>query len=400
VMGSKKLKAIAVRGDLKVEVANNELLGELSRKALDRIKINPITGKVLPKLGTPFLTKIINDIGALPTKNFKEKSWIEENSYSGEAIARYIVQRTACPMCPIACKAQIEVNENKMHRPEYETLWALGVNCQVNEIEHVFTASKLCDELGLDTISTGSTIACLTELSQKGIIKDKLRWGDGKAIISLIEKTAQRKDLGELIALGAERLAEKFGAKEAAMTVKKLELPAYDPRELYGMALAYATSNRGGCHLRSYMVAMEVLGVPILIDRKTPVGKAELVAVNQNFLAAVDSLIMCKFATLELDDEIISHILTAVVGKTFDRGKLLTIGERIWNLEHLFNLKAGLKSTDDTLPARLLEGSEVPLSEMLEHYYEIRGWDKIGFIRERKLRELDLLDVVGHETSR
>ncbi|MCS7386600.1 MAG: aldehyde ferredoxin oxidoreductase family protein [archaeon GB-1867-005] len=399
VMGSKNLKAIAIRGNSKVEVANAELLSKLSGKAIDRIKINPITGKVLPKLGTPFLTKIIDNIEALPTRNFCEKSWTEAGIYSGEVIEEYVTDREACPMCPIACKAKIEVDGVKMHRPEYESLWALGVNCQVKELKQVFSASKLCDELGLDTISTGSTIACLIELSQRGVINEKISWGDGEAITNLIEKIAKREDLGKIMALGAERLAKAFKANELAMTVKKLELPAYDPRELYGMALAYATSNRGGCHLRSYIVAMEVLGVPILIDRKTPIGKAELVAVNQNFLAAVDSLIICKFATLELDDEIISHIITATIGKPFDRGKLLKIGERIWNLERLFNLRAGLKFSDDTLPARLLMGGKVPLREMLKRYYEFRGWDPNGVPLENKLKELELLDVVKREAS-
>ncbi len=396
VMGSKNLKAIIVRGNRKVEVHDQEELIKLMRKCIDRLKINPLTGKALPRFGTRFLTKIINNSNALPALNFKLRSWNKANELSGEVFRQYIISRSSCPGCPIACKNTTKINGVEVHGPEYESVWALGVNCGLSSLKHLAEAIRLCDELGLDTISMGGAIACLMEMSERGVIEEKIEWGSGEAIIKLIKCTVQRKGLGKLLSLGSARMAEKLGRKELSMTVKRLELPAYDPRELFGMALAYATSNRGGCHLRAYMTSMEVLGLPILIDKKTIIGKAELVAVNQNFLAIVDSLITCKFAALELDDEILSHILSSVTGIKFDRGMLMKIGERIWNLERMFNLKAGISPEEDTLPSRLLK--EVPLKEMLEAYYQIRGWDRNGIPLKSKLEELQLLgEMTGIE---
>ncbi len=394
IMGSKKLKAIIVKGELRVEVGNEEKMIELWRKCIDRMKINPVVGKVLPKFGTRFLVNIINASNALPAYNFKFKKWNEASKLSGEVFLKFIVRRKACSMCPIACKNIIKINGFETHGPEYETVWALGINCGINDLKIVARANKLCNEYGLDTISMGGTLACLMELSERGIIKEKVNWGDGELVLKLIEETAYKKDLGKLLALGSSRMAEKLGFKEASMTVKNLELPAYDPRELLGMALAYATSNRGGCHLRAYMTAMEVLGLPILIDRKSIIGKAELVAVNQNFMAIADSLIICKFAALELDDEILSHILSAVTGIKFDRGELMKIGERIWNLERMFNLKAGITSKDDRLPTRIMNEIEIQLNEMLKAYYEIRGWNEYGIPTKSKIEELGLEELI------
>lgn len=389
VMGSKKLKAIAIRGSKRVAVFNEEQLMRLREEAIKRVKINPVTGKALPRFGTPFLTCIIDEINALPTRNFNEKKWVKTEIFSGERVVGYVIKRRACPMCPIACKFTTKFNEIETHGPEFESLWALGVNCQLDSLEKVAYVNKLCNEYGLDTISTGGVIACLMELSEKGILREiKVEWGDFEAVKEVIVKIVNRVDIGKLASLGAERLAKHFNASNIAMTVKGLELPAYDPREVYGQALAYATSNRGGCHLRSYMISMEVLGLPILIERRTIMFKPDLVALNQDFLAVIDSLVLCKFITLELDDEFITRILTAVTGIEFDRGKLLRIGERIWNLERLFNIREGFTKEDDKLPSRLM--SEIPLSEMIEKYYEVRGWNSEGKPKLEKLKELDL----------
>ena len=389
VMGSKKLKAIAIRGDRKVSVFNEEQLMKLREEAIKRVKMNPVTGKALPRFGTPFLVRVIDEINALPTKNFNERKWVKAEIFSGENISRYVIRRRACPMCPIACKFTTKFNEIETHGPEFESLWALGINCQLDSLEKVAYVNMLCNEYGLDTISTGGVMACLMELSESGILGEaKIEWGDFEVVKEVLIKIVNRVSIGKLASLGAERLARHFNASGIAMTVKGLELPAYDPREVYGQALAYATSNRGGCHLRSYMISMEVLGLPILIERRTLMFKPDLVALNQDFLAVIDSLVLCKFITLELDDEFITHILTAVTGIEFDRGKLLKTGERIWNLERLFNIREGFTKESDKLPSRLMR--EIPLSEMIEKYYEVRGWSNRGKPKLEKLRELGL----------
>jgi len=383
VLGSKNVKAVVARGSRRVDVADENLLNDLLKNFIKRIRLNPITGKSLPRFGTPVLVNVVNEYGMFPSFNFKSTYFEDAELVSGEALIEgFIVKSRSCYNCPIACKKVTRVNGRMGEGPEYESLWALSALCGINDLKTVIEANYLCNDLGLDTITMGSTLACAMELSERRLIPIQLSWGDKEKVKNLILDTAYRRGLGNDLAEGSKRLAEKYGYSEASMNVKGLELPAYDPRGAYGQALAYATSNRGGCHLRAYMISFELLGVPVLLDRFSPVGKADLVVYQQNFFAAVDSLVLCKFLTLGLDDESIAQALKAVTGKPYDKRELLKAGERIWNLERSFNLREGFTSSDDTLPTRLLTpvdkgpcaGRVIPLKEMLNDYYAVRGW--------------------------
>jgi aldehyde:ferredoxin oxidoreductase len=246
----------------------------------------------------------------------------------------------------------------------------------------------------------GNTIGCAMELSEKGKL-DGPRFGDARAIVELTRATAMREGLGDKLAEGSARLARDCGLPELSMSVKGLELPAYDPRGVQGQGLAYATSNRGGCHLRAYMIGPEILGVPKLIERFSTSGKAEMVIISQNLCAAVDSLVLCRFSMFALDAVQYSKLLTAATGIEFTDEDLMTVGERIWNLERLFNLREGFSAKDDTLPKRLLEepmpegpskGRKSLVASMLPSYYAFRGWTPEGVPTKEKLRELGLLE--------
>jgi aldehyde:ferredoxin oxidoreductase len=283
--------------------------------------------------------------------------------------------------------------------PEYESLWALGAQCGVDDLEKVILANYLCNELGMDTISTGSTLGCCMELSELGLVENGPLFGDGDAVLRLIEDIAHMKGLGRELAMGSRRFAASRGAEEYAMQVKGLELPAYDPRGLQGQGLSFATSNRGGCHLRAYLVGPEVLGIPKMVDRYSIVDKPGLTINAQNLNAGVDSLVLCRFIQFSLSDEYFARMLEAVTGVPYKGMDLHRIGERIWNLERMYNLEVGVEPEEDTLPPRLLKepisqgpasGQVVRLQEMLPLYYRARGWDESGRPDRRKLAELGL----------
>jgi len=392
VMGSKRVKAIAVRGSKSLEVHDEEKLRNLCLLAFKRLQSNPITGKALPSLGTSFLLRLINEHRMLPAYNYKQPFFEGSHEISAEIFkSSFYKRRKGCPNCPIACKRLVEVDGVEGSQPEFESLWALGPACGLSSPKELIELTWLCDKLGLDTISTGATIACAMELTELGLLRPGVGWGDSEAMKKLLVDVANRRELGDLLAEGSRRLAERLGKPEVSMNVKGLELPAYDPRGVYGQALAYATSNRGGCHLRAYMVAGEVLGVPVLLDRRDPVGKAELVAFYENFFAAIDSMVVCKFLALELDEEVFAEALKAATGLPFTKASLLEIGERIYNLERLFNVEEGFSRVHDTLPERILCSPDAPpLSDMLKAYYAVRGWSEEGVPSEDKLIELGL----------
>ncbi|MEM3026938.1 MAG: aldehyde ferredoxin oxidoreductase C-terminal domain-containing protein, partial [Thermoproteota archaeon] len=324
----------------------------------------------------------------------------EAKNIAGEEITRrLLVKPKACFGCRIACGRGTRLDSVEGEGPEYETVYALGSCCLLWDLETIWRANHLCNDLGLDTISTGVTIACAMELSEKGMLPEKVKWGDGNKIVELIEKTAYRNGLGNDLAEGSRRLAEKYGDPDAAMQVKGLELPAYDPRGAKGQGLAYATSNRGGCHLRSYIIGLEILGVPKRIDRFSTVNKAGLVIYQQNLYSAMDTLVACRFTGYGLDEEYYSRMLSAATGVKYTAEDLMLVGERIWNLERLFNIREGFSRKDDTLPKRLLsepltsgptKGQVVELDQMLEEYYRARGWDKEGRPTKRTLERLGL----------
>ncbi len=408
VMGSKNLKALFVDGNLKVSVAD-ENFKEIMKEKLKIIKENPITGEALPQLGTKVLDNIVNENGLYPTNNFQTGVFDGTNEMCGEALVEkgYLVKNTACFACPISCGRVVKLpNGLKGEGPEYETGWALGANCGVSNLIAITEANFLCNELGLDTISVGVTISCAMELFEKGFIKQDelekgpaLNFGSSEAIVFYTKKLAYREGIGDKLAEGSYRLAEAYGATEYSMSVKKQELPAYDPRGVQGHALQYATSNRGGCHVRGYMIAPEILGSPEKLDPQSLDGKAEWVKIFQDLTSVIDSSGLCLFTSFALGAGDYKDIVNAVTGFDFTTEELLKTGERIYNLERMFNLKANILPAQDTLPERFLKepmpdgpnkGIVVKLDKLLPEYYKVRGWEN-GIPSEEKLKELCLL---------
>ena len=404
VMGSKNLKAIVVRGTGKVEPAHPDQTKEVLGRVRKKIAEHDVTSKGLPTYGTSILVNVINEHGVYPTKNFQESHFETADKVSGEALAeKYLVKNVACFACPIACGRRCAVDGEEGEGPEYETLWAYSAGCGVDDLVAVIRANNLCNEYGLDTISAGATIACAMELSERGFLTPDgidgpaLRFGSGEAIVGWTRKMGTGEGFGAELADGSARLAAKYGAPELSMAAKKLELPAYDPRGIQGHGLEYATSNRGGCHVRGYMIAPEILGVPEKLDPLSIDGKASWTKTFQDLTAVIDSLGLCLFTSFALGAEDYRDLYNAITAENVTTEDLLKTGERIWNLERLFNLEAGIAPEEDTLPRRLLEepisagpsqGHVHRLGELLPQYYQERGWSADGRPTEAKLAEL------------
>ncbi|MEM1802089.1 MAG: aldehyde ferredoxin oxidoreductase family protein, partial [Sulfolobales archaeon] len=353
VWGSKKVKAIAVYGKSKPPIANEDKFREIAREAMKKIKESPVTSESLPKYGTAVLVNIINSAGIYPTKNFQTGVFPEARLTSGETIASTVIdwekqREEICWGCPIGCARYSRITKppftGEGGGPEYETVWSLGAQTYVSDLAAICKAHFLTNELGLDAISAGHVIGTFMELVEKGKIPQealrglKVEWGNGEVLVELIWRMAYRSGIGCDLAEGAKRLAEKYGAPEVAMVVRGQELPAYDPRGAQGHGLAYATSNRGGCHLRAYLIAPEILGVPKLVDRFETKGKGPLVKQFQDVFAVVDSLVVCKFDTFALWTEDFTEFLNAVVGWNLTPKEVEVIGERIYNAERVFNI--------------------------------------------------------------
>jgi len=409
VMGSKNLKAIVVRGTGGIKIADKAAFINAIQVGRAKIKENPVTSAGLPTFGTNVLVNIINDVGGFPTRNWQEAYFPEADMISGETQAKgNVIRGKGCAGCMISCGRVAKAHgrfESSGEGPEYETTWAFGADCAVSDVNAVIKANFLCNELGIDTISMGSTIACAMELYEKGIIdREKtgvdLRFGNGDAMVELVRATAYREGFGNELAEGSYSLAEKYGHPELSMTVKKQEMPAYDPRAIQGIGLEYATSNRGGCHVRGYTIAPEVTGFPMKMDPAVTEGKPEILKILQDLTAALSASGTCLFTSFAIGGDDIAAELTATTGVKYTNDDLMKIGERIYNLERLFIMKAGYTKDDDTLPPRLLndpipagpsKGMISHLDEMLPVYYEGRGWDKNGVPTEEKLKELSLL---------
>jgi len=372
---------------------------------MKKIKENGVTGQGLPTYGTAVLVNIINENGVYPTNNFQLSQFDGAEETSGESLAeKYLTKRMACFRCPIACGRYCEVDGIKGEGPEYETIWAFGADCGVSNLPDVIKANYWCNEVGVDTISAGATIAAAMELYQRGYIKKEdleggpeLAWGNGEAIVEWTKRMGSPDGMGAKIAQGSYRLCDSYGVPELAMTVKKLELPAYDPRGIQGHGLQYATSNRGGCHVRGYMISPEILGLPEKLDRLSLEGKPTWAKIFQDFTAAIDSAGLCLFTSFAMGADDYAALVNAVCGTEITGADFIKSGERIWNMEKLFNIKAGVEP--DTLPERLLndpipdgpsKGWVHKLDQLLPAYYEGRGWDKEGIPSQAKLVELGL----------
>jgi aldehyde:ferredoxin oxidoreductase len=411
VMGAKNLKAIVLGGvgRLRPPPADAERFAALVREAGGLLRADPVTSRALPEFGTAALVNLLDQAGAFPTRNFRESQFEHAAAISGEALRRdYLKRRSACRDCPVGCARRTSIGAAGGEGPEYETIWALGADCGVGDLDRVLEANYACNRLGIDTISTGSTIACAMELTEEGLLEDGPRFGDDERLAPLARAIAYREGLGDELADGSRRLAERYGRPELAMQVKGLELPAYDPRGMKGQGLAFATSNRGGCHLRANMLGPEILGVPELIDRFATLGKAGLLVDLQDLNAVLDSLVICKFVAFAMKEDYFARLLSAATGETFAPRELLRAGERIWNAERLFNLRVGCTRADDDLPPRLTgepvaagpaAGHVVDLQPMLDEYYAARGWDDEGRPRPDKLAGLRVARSAPAEVS-
>jgi aldehyde:ferredoxin oxidoreductase len=409
VMGSKNLKAVAVRGTGGVKVANTKAFRDAAIESYGLLKQNPVSSQGLPALGTPVLVNVINQFGALPTRNFLADTFEGAEAISGETLAATYLKRNKGFMgCVIGCGRVTGLKGSRFsgdgEGPEYESLWALGASCGIDDLAAITKANYICNEYGMDTITAGATIACAMELFEKGLVSQSeigmpLKFGDADALVKLVELTGKKEGFGAKIALGSYRLAESYGAPELSMSVKKQEFPAYDGRGMQGMALQYATSNRGACHVRGYLVSPEILGLPEKLDPQVTEGKATWTKIFQDFTAVVDSAGVCLFTTFAIGVPQFAKFCTAATGADFNDAALLELGDRIYNLERMFNLQAGVDPSQDTLPKRLLEdpitdgplkGEVARLDQMLPEYYELRGWSSKGIPSKKKLHELGL----------
>lgn len=409
VMGSKNLKAIAVRGTGGVTVARPEGFMNEVTKARTMLKEHPVTGNGLGTFGTEILVNIVNEVGGLPLRNGRDGSyWEQADDTSGERLNEtHLVKNQGCFGCSIACGRVTKIEgkgnlDGFGEGPEYEAGWSYGAACGVNDISSIVKANFICNEQGMDPITLGSTVACAMELYEMGAIPEEdigfpLRFGDAAAMVKLTQMCADGEGFGKTIGLGSYRLAEKYGHPELSMSVKKQEMPAYDGRAIQGIGLEYATSNRGGCHVRGYMISPEVLGIPVKLDPQVTEGKGAMLKTFQDLTALCDSTGMCLFTTFGIGLPEIAGQYREAVGSDETDEEILLKGERIWNLEKRFNMEAGVEK--DTLPPRLLrealpsgpaKGKVNELQTMLADYYEARNWTADGIPTPEKLAELNV----------
>ena len=409
VMGSKNLKAIVVEGKLRPEMVDEERFKFLLYETRKLLRASPLTSQALPEFGTSVVMNIVNTVGALPTRNFQQSQFEHAENISGEALTdNYLVKNASCWACPIGCTRISKTDKVEGEGPEFETTWAFGAACGVDDLAAIIEANAICNDLGIDTISAGSTIACAMEMTERGFIHSDLRFGRADLLAPTLEDMGYRRGLGAELADGSLRFATHHGHPELSMSVKGLEMPAYDPRGMQGQGLLYATSNRGACHMRGNMLGLEVLGLPKLIDRFQVQGKSSFVILHQNSSAAIDSLVICKFTNMGVGDEYFARTLTAVTGVQFSTGDLVRVGERVWNLERLYNLREGFTRLNDTLPVRLLEepvkdgpsqGWVNKLEPMLKEYYRGRGWDEHGVPTPTRLEQLSLAGLAAGQAA-
>ncbi len=415
VMGSKNLKAVGVqppaqKSERYMEPAYPEKFAELRKEFYDKIMETEFTSKTRRLYGTHHMFDFINENGAMPTKNFQGSQYQKDTEQFNHKYIRenYLLEDKACELCPIVCEKKVMAEEGKYAGSssgvEWETIWSFGPQCDNNSFPVVIEANRLCNELGLDTISTGNVVGFVMECSERGLLDDELeysvQWGDDEAILNLVRDIAFRQDFGDELAKGSREVARKLGVEDIAMQVKGVELPAYDPRSLWGMGLAYATASRGGCHLRSFTPSAELEGLGG--GRCSPRGKAEFVVNDQNIRTTYESAGQCFTATAAITPEFFARLLSAVTGFDFTEDELYEIGERGYNIERLLAVRAGIKRKEDTLPDRVFQ-EDIPagptagnrlkreaFEEMLEEYYGLRGWDEKGCPKEEKLAELKI----------
>jgi aldehyde:ferredoxin oxidoreductase len=425
VMGSKNLKAVALRGTAGVGgIKDFPAFLKATEDGKKVLSENAVTGQGLPTYGTQVLMNVINEIGALPTRNHKDVQFEDASKISAEAMHEkresdgkaQLITNAACFGCTIACGRISQMDKDHFtvrNSPkywdasgglEYEAAWALGAANGVGDLETLQYAQMLCNEDGMDPISFGATIGAVMELYEMGVLtKEQIgieaSFGSSEALAKLVELTAQGEGFGKEIGQGSARLCKKYGHPELSMSVKGQEFPAYDSRGIQGMGLTYATSNRGACHLRSYTVASEVLGIPVKTDPLTTEGKPELVKAFQDATAVFDSAGICVFTSFAWTLADVQPQVDAACEGQWSLEKLNEVGERIWNMERQYNLAAGFTRKDDDLPPRLktepakvgpAKGLVNGIDKMLPEYYSVRGWTSEGVPTTETLQRLGL----------
>jgi aldehyde:ferredoxin oxidoreductase len=420
VMGAKNLKAVAVRGRLNPELYDEARLRAVVRAANQQLAADIKKGAVMRIYGTSYVPDVTNEAGVFPTRNFQEGQFEGAHKINGPTLKEhFLIRHAGCYACPLACARLTEVKAEvwgekyagKGEGPEYETIGSLGSTCGIDNMAAIAKANYLCNEFGLDTISFGVTVACAMEMYTRGILTEReiglaLPFGDADAMIELLRRTAYRQGFGDQIARGSWRLATQYGHPELSITAKKLEFPSYDPRGLKGMGLLYATSNIGASHMAGDTAYTELFGVGRKTDGLTYDGKAQLTAYFQDLFALIDAAGLCVFVAIRYTlDTVNGYVPTRVTeminhatGAGYTRDSLLEAANRIYTLERLFLIRAGLSRADDTLAPRMrqpmpsgpVKGETFDLDHLLDDYYAVRGWDVNGAPSREKLESLGL----------
>lgn len=384
VMGSKNLKAISVEGTGRVQVHDRDALKRISKECYTLINKHPTTGRVLKRYGTPNVVNVVNELSKMPSRYFTANRLDDVEPVAGETIEKHIVGQYGCFGCPVRCGKTVEVEGVRTHSLEYETIYTFGPLCGNSDLKTILEANNLCNSWGMDTISCGSAVALLFYLSNTGKVDEELAWGDPGTIIETLEMIGKREGMGDILAEGTKRAGERLDPG-AAVHVKGMDFPGYDPRGVFGVDLAYKTSNRGACHLRGPIYIEEIL--TSALDMTTREGKAQSVINLQNLHASIDSLELCKFTARSLTEDHYARLLSAATGIDFSGEDVLRAGERIFNLERIFNVREGFTRADDRLSERIRwEDTD----DVLDEYYTLRGWDNEGVPTEEKRNELGL----------
>ena len=388
VMGSKKLKAILFQGDRKRKLHDEALVREIAKQLAEEGKDNPGV-KAYKSMGTTQMVKVLNNANAFPTRYWSLGKYDQWEKISADALhERCAVKPHACPKCFMACGRMTTVKEGrhaglKLEGPEYETIYAFGGLCLIDNIEEITYINDICDRLGMDTMSAGNLCAFTIEAARRGKVDYQIDYGDVDAIARLLGKIARREDIGDVLARGITYAASQWDLEDIAVHVKGLEPAGYDPRVLKGMALGYATSDRGACHLRATFYKPELSG---MIDRNVIEGKAELFIDFESRLLLFDTLIFCRFYRDLYAWERIGEVIGAVTGLKAEKKILEEKARSIANLVRKFNLREGLKPEDDRLSKGLYRGlqdngaaiKEEDLEFMVKDYYRLHGWDENG----------------------
>jgi aldehyde:ferredoxin oxidoreductase len=428
VMGSKKLKAIAIKAQGSIATADPDAVREIAREIRLAMKSSP-SYEVRSRFGTPMLTTLYNAMGVLPTRNNQTGVFSGAERISGARLrSEYVVKSKTCYACPVHCSRQSVVREGKyagldFEGPEFESICSVGSRLGNDDLESILYMVKRLNDLGLDTISTGGTIAYAMECYEKGLIGRShtdgldLSWSNTETIAALIERIAYRKGFGDLLAEGVRRAAQQIrGSERYALHVKGMEVPTQEVRGLKAWGLAWAVASRGADHCRAFPVmettwtaeqAERFFGSPQAANRLAYEGKAAMVKWAEDFGAVIDALGLCtiSYVAMGLPAELVAKAYNAVTGMNVDASQLLQAGERITNLERLLNLKLGLHPEEDTLPRRFIEeplpegpsqGEVIQIDRLVKEYYRHRSWDTAtGYPTEEKLRELSLTDYTG-----